>query len=165
MGRTAQREEQFKWVGPIIELTMGLIAQKNKHISINSVDDLKNYRIGTIRDGAPEQLLISAGFPVDKLERVTKPEQNIKKLVRDRIDMLAFNRDSTRYTMKHMGLNPEDYEMVFSLKNIWLYYAFNRETDDIIIENLNHSLQQLKETDSDGNSPYKDILSNTGVER
>ena len=159
MGRTAHREEQFKWVGPITELTVGLVAAKNKNIRIKSFAELESYRIGTIRDGAPEQLLITAGFPVNRLERVTKPEQNIKKLIRNRIDMLAFNADSTWYTMKHMGLNPDDYEMVYPLKTIKLYYAFNKETNDKLIESLNQSLKQLKKANSYGNSLYHDILS------
>ena len=159
MGRTEEREKQFKWVGPFIELSIGLIAKKSNHITINSIEDLPAYRIGTIRDGAPEQLLVAAGYPANKVERVTKPEQNIKKLARNRIDLLAFNTDSTRYTMTHMGLNPDDYETVFSLKNIWLYYAFNKETDDTIIKELNRSLDQLEKADANGNCPYDNILS------
>lgn len=158
-GHTAQREKQFKWVGPIFELTIGLVTKKNRHITIDSVKDLSAYRIGTIRNGAPEQLLIATGYPASKLERVTKPEQNIKKLARDRIDLLAFNTDSTRYTMIHMGLDPDDYETVFSLKKIKLYYAFNKDTDDAIIAELNHSLDQLKKVDTKGNCPYDNIIS------
>lgn len=159
MARTKQREKQFKWVGPIIEITIGLVASKNKNITINSIADLASYRIGAIRDGAPEQLLIAAGYPANKIERVTKPEQNIKKLTRDRIDLLAFNTDSTRYTMKRMGLDPADYETVFPLKDISLYYAFNNETDDTIINEYNDALNQLKKTDTHGNCPYDKILS------
>ncbi len=159
MGRTRQREDQFKWVGPIIELTIGLVAKKNKHITINSIEDLAAYRIGTIRDGAPEQLLITAGYPANKVERVTKPEQNIQKLARDRIDMLAFNTDSTRYNMVRMGLNPDDYETVFPLKKIQLYYAFNKETDDAIIDKFNLSLNQLEKVDANGNCSFDNIIS------
>jgi len=159
MGRTRQREDQFKWVGPIAELTIGLVAKKEKHITINSIQDLAPYRIGTIRDGAPEQLLIKAGYAANKVERVTKPDQNIQKLARDRIDLLAFNTDSTRYTMIRMGLNPDDYETVFSLKKIMLYYAFNIDTDDTIINKLNRSLDQLEKIDANGNCPFDNIIS------
>lgn len=159
MARTKQRENLFKWVGPIYELTIGLVANKNKKITVNSIDDLKTLRIGTIREGAPEQLLIQAGYPADKLERVTKPEQNIKKLTIGRIDLLAFNTDSTRYTIEEMGLNPNDYETVYVFKKVKLYYAFNKETDDATIELLNNGLQQLRKQDGAGNSPYRKILS------
>ena len=158
MGRIKQREKQFKWVGPIIELTIGLVAKKERQIIINSVEELSAYRIGTIRDGAPEQLLLAAGFPDHMLERVTKPDQNILKLIRNRIDMLAFNTDSTKYTMRAMGLSPGDYETVFTLKKVQLYYAFHKDTDESIIRALNLALHQLKEVDASGHSPYESIL-------
>lgn len=159
MGRIPQREQQFKWVGPIIELTIGLVAAKNSNIEINAVSELSTYRIGTIRDGAPEQLLLAAGYPEEMLERVTKPDQNIQKLVLNRIDMLAFNIDSTRYTMRRMGLSPDDYHTVFPLKTIQLYYAFHKDTDEQLIEKLNQALASLKTPDSNNHSPYQEILS------
>lgn len=159
MGRIPQREKKFKWVGPIAELTIGLVAAKSSNIHIKAVEELFRYRIGSIRDGAPEQLLLSAGYPVEMLERVTKPEQNIQKLARNRIDMLAFNTDSTRYTMKRMGLSPDDYQTVFTLKTAQLYYAFHKDTDDQFIKKLNQTLEALKKADDSGHSPYQEILS------
>jgi polar amino acid transport system substrate-binding protein len=159
MGWTEERSSTFKWVGPIFELSIGLIADKKKNITVSSIDDLKTLRVGTIRDGAPEQLLIQAGMPAKTLERVTKPEQNIKKLAIDRLDLLAFNTDSTRYTMLQLGMDANDYETVFILKTIKLYYAFNHNTDDNIITEMNQALDQLKIRDSQGNSPYDDIVS------
>ncbi len=159
MARTEQREELFKWVGPIIDLTIGLVAPKSKKLKIKSIDDLTGLRIGTIRDGAPEQLLIKAGFDADKLDRVPKPEQNIKKLVADRIDVLAFNTDSTRYTMKSMGVNPDEYETVYVLKKVQLFFAYNKETDDAFIELMNVKLAGLKKVDATGTSFYDRLVS------
>lgn len=159
MGRIPQREKQFKWVGPIIELTIGVMAAKSSNIEINSIEELSAYRIGTIRDGAPELLLLAAGYPADMLERVTKPEQNIRKLSRNRIDLLAFNIDSTRYTMKQMGLSPNEYQNVFTLETVELYYAFHQDTPEQFIDQLNLTLAALKEPDDSGQSPYQRILS------
>ncbi len=159
MGMTEERKNNFKWVGPIFELSIGLIADKKKKLKISSIDDLKTLRVGTIRSGAPEQLLIKAGIPADALERVTKPEQNIKKLAFDRLDLLAFNTDSTRYTMLQLGMDPNNYEAVYILKTIKLYYAFNMETNDSVIVELNQALDQLKAPDSQGNNVYDDIVS------
>ena len=159
MARTEQRENLFKWVGPIFDLTIGLTAKKEKHLKIASVKDLAGLRIGTVLDGAPEQLLIKAGFDTGKLQRVPKPEYNIKKLAADRIDALAFNTASTRYTMKSMGLDPDEYETVFVLKRAQLYYAFNRETDDTFIETMNRALEEIKTPDATEQSIYGEIIS------
>jgi polar amino acid transport system substrate-binding protein len=159
MARTEQREKLFKWVGPIYELTIGLTAKKDKHFKILSIQDLAELRVGSVLEGAPEQLLIKAGFDANKLQRVAKPEYNIKKLAADRIDALAFNTASTRYTMKSMGLNPEEYETVFVLKRAQLYYAFNRETDAAFIKAMNRALEAIKTPDSTGKSIYGKIVS------
>lgn len=50
--RTESRENLFKWVGPIDTVVTELFARKSAHITINSIDDLKKYRIGTIINDA-----------------------------------------------------------------------------------------------------------------
>lgn len=159
MARTEEREPLFKWVGPIMDLNLGLVAPKAKGLKIESVKDLDGLLIGSILDGAPEQLLVKAGFDAAKLERVPKPEQNVKKLAAGRIDAIAFNVDSTRYTMKGLDINPDDYETVLVLKKAQLYYAFHRDTDDVFIAAMNAALARLKTADSGGASPYDKILS------
>ena len=156
--RTEQREKLFQWVGPIMPLTIGLIALKEKHIKIDSVEDLKKYRIGTIRDGAPEQLVIKAGVDENKLNRIASPTSNIKKLNYDRIDLFAFNVPTTMYLILTMGLNPEDYEVVHTLKKADLYYVFHKDTDKKFINDLNQVLKELKKADQNGKSEYDRIL-------
>jgi len=63
MARTAQREKLFKWVGPMYHLTIGVIAHKDIKFYGNSVADLDGFRIGTVPDGAPEQLPIISSIP------------------------------------------------------------------------------------------------------
>ena len=159
MARTEQREKLFKWVGPIMDLTIGIVAPKDKKLKIETAGDLKGLRVGTIRDGAPEQLLLKTGFDVVDLDRAPSPEQNIKKLVGKRIDGLAFNIDSTFYTMKSMGINPDEYEIVYVLKKIQVYYAFNRETDDAFIDLMNATLADLKKKDDAGKSFHDSVVS------
>ncbi len=158
MARTEQREELFKWVGPIIDLTLGLVAAKKRNLKITSEKDLKGLRIGSILDGAPEQLLLKAGFVADNLDRAVSPEQNINKLLADRFDALAFNTDSTRYTMKSMGINPDDYETVYVLKKAQLYFAYHKDTDDAFIDLMNDALKRLKTADETGTSFYDRLV-------
>jgi polar amino acid transport system substrate-binding protein len=152
MARTEKRETLFKWVGPITELTLGLIAPKEKHIVINTIEDANNYKIGTIREGAPEQLAIEAGVDTDSLDRISRPDLNIKKLQAGRIDMFAFNVPTTFYMMLQTGLNPEDYEVVYTLKETALYFAFHKETDEEFIAKMNDALKALRDPDTDGKS-------------
>lgn len=160
MARTEQRENLFAWVGPLFDLDIGLIAPKQKKIVINTIADAEKYKIGTIREGAPEQLVIQAGFSPDTLDRIADPRLNIKKLAAGRIDMFAFNVPAAFYMMRQQGLNPKDYEVVYTLKQTGLYYAFHKDTDPNLITNLNQALTELKKKDADGRSPYQEIIAN-----
>ncbi len=59
--RTAQRENLFKWVGPIIQTRIGIIAKKSKHIRVAEASELNQYRIGTVLKDIGELLVIEAG--------------------------------------------------------------------------------------------------------
>jgi ABC-type amino acid transport substrate-binding protein len=156
--RTAEREKLFKWVGPITDLNIGLTALKSRKIKLTSLADAARYRIGTIRDGAPEQLLLRAGVPEKGLDRIAGPELNIKKLQAGRIDMFAFNVPSTQYLMIKRGIDPDKYESVYTLKHADLYYAFNKNTDDRLIDALNRTLQEMKQHDAAGTSKVDRII-------
>ena len=158
MARTEQREPLFTWVGPITDLTLGLIAPKEKKILINSIEDAKGYRIGSIRDGAPEQLVIKAGIEESSLDRISQPDLNIKKLQAGRIDMFAFNVPTTFYLMIQMGLDPNDYEVVYTLKEAQLYFAFHHDMDAAFIARMNTALEELKQPDSTGKSEFDRIV-------
>jgi ABC-type amino acid transport substrate-binding protein len=157
--RTATREKLFKWVGPITHLTIGLTALKERHIRLQSLEDAAKYRLGTIRDGAPEQLVLKAGVDVAGLDRIGDPELNIKKLQAGRIDMFAFNIPSTRYLMIRLGIDPDRYETVYIMEQLDLYYAFHRDTDDALIRSLNATLQALRQPDGTGTSEVERIIS------
>lgn len=157
--RTDERETLFKWVGPIQTLTIGLNAKKSNKIRINSIEDVHKYRIGTIRNGAPEQLVIKAGVEEDALDRISDPAANIKKLQSGRIDLFAFNVPTTRYLMLSQGIDPDQYEVVYVLKEADLYYAFHKSTDDEIINALNDTLLELKKNDGTGSSVVDRIVS------
>jgi polar amino acid transport system substrate-binding protein len=151
--RTEERESLFKWVGPIAPNIVGLIARKDKNIKIASVQDMKKYQIGVIRDDVGEQILVKAGISIDTLERVADTKQNIKKLNRGRIDLIAYGVNVALWEIKSMGLNPEEFETVYSLSSGQLYFAFHIDTENSIIQKLQNVLDELK---SDGE--YQKIM-------
>jgi len=146
MARTEEREKMFKWVGPIYQLEIGLIAAKKSAIRINSPEDLKKYRIGTVIDGAPEQLLVKQGMELAKLDRLPNPENNVKKLEAGRIDLFSFNVPTALYLMKKQGMKLNDYEIVYSLKKAELYFAFSKDVPDATIKALQSALDALKKS-------------------
>ena len=159
MARTENRESLFQWVGPISNVTIGVIAKKQRKIKIATAADFTKYRIGSVRDGAPEQLLIKAGVDVESLQRLAFPEMNIKKLQADRIDMFPFNLQTSQYLMLNLGMNPDDYEIVFTLKKKDLYIALHKDTDSTLVASLQAALDRMKQPGNDGISPFEHIVS------
>lgn len=158
MARIAEREELFQWVGPLIEITLGIVAKKDRHIKIDSVADLSAYSIGTVRDSAPEQVLLNRGVKLDSLDRLILPEPNIKKLDTGRVDLFAFNLQVVQYLMAKLGIDKNKYETVYTLKKVNLYIALHKDTDPELVKRLQTALDQLKQPGADGLSPFDAIV-------
>ena len=105
--RTEEREKLFKWVGPIAPNRVGLIARKDKGITIEVPTDIASYKIGTIRDDVAEALLVEAGVPLAKLQRVGENIMNIKKLNHGRIDLWAYGEIVAMWDILANGFDPD----------------------------------------------------------
>jgi len=158
MARTEQRENMFKWVGPIFKAKIGLIGAKSRNFKIDSAEDFKKYRIGTIREGAPEQLLIKAGGDVTKFNRDTRADLQIKKLNAGRIDLFSFNLPTAQYLMKNQGINPADYDSVYDLKVPQLHIAFHKDTDAVFVAKVQKVLDDMKIPGADGKSEFDRVV-------
>jgi polar amino acid transport system substrate-binding protein len=156
--RTEERESLFQWVGPIEQLTIGVIAMKDRKIVINDVKELEQYTIGTIRNGAPEQLLKKAGVSDAKFDPISDSGHNLKKLLSGRIDLFAFLVPTTQYLLIKEGQNPRAIEVVYSLKEADLYYAFPKQSDPAMIQALQTALESLKKPGPEGKSEFDAIV-------
>lgn len=158
VARIEPREKLFKWAGPIVPCVVGLIAPKAKKIVLHDIKDAEKLRIGSIRNGAPEQLLIKMGIREELLDRAGTVQQNVEKLRADRIDLFAFNIPTTVYVMRQMGMKPEEYEVVYILAETNLCYAFHKSTDQKFIDRLNQAINDLKTPDQTGKSVFDGIV-------
>ncbi len=78
--RTKEREQMFKWVGPVFQNQISLHALKKRKIKINSPEELKKYKIATYFNDAGERVLINDfGFAKEELHRSS---QQVHGLVR-----------------------------------------------------------------------------------
>ena len=142
--RTAERENLFKWVGPINKLTIGLIAKKSSKITIKDAACLNNYTIAVMHETAAESILVGAGVKAENMERFSNASSQIKKLHNGRVDMMAFGVEAMYQLLKNEGIDSSEYELVYPLKESDLYFAFHKDTDDSIIKAFNDILKTLK---------------------
>lgn len=141
--RTPQRENKFAWVGPIDTMQVGVLAKKNSGVKITDKDDLNKYTIATLPTSMAEGELLKQGVFVENLDRFSLISSQLKKLRDDRVDAVAFSIPGMLHIMPKLGMNPQDYEMVYLLKEIDLYFAFNMSADAGLIKELNQILQDL----------------------
>ena len=144
MARTAQRDTLFKWVGPIGKINLGLVAKKNKFMVHQNAEYLQKSTIAVMHNSAAEEILIGLGLNIEALERFTNINSQIKKLQENRVDAIASGVEGIYFVLKEKGLNPEDYETVYMLQEVDLYFAFHKDTDDAVIAQLNQTLQSIQ---------------------
>jgi len=146
--RTQQREKLFKWVGPILSTRSALLAKKSLNIKIKSIDDIKQYKIGAVRDDIGEQILLNNGVPSTQIENVGGIDalyKLIKMLHRDRFEILSYEKNVGEREIIKMGFDINQYEVVYQFKKSSLYFAFHKDTSDDLISEFQNTLDEIKE--------------------
>jgi len=159
MARSPQREQLFKWAGPIGPFRTVLLAKRDRNISIASPEDLNNYKIGAIKDDNAIQMLLDKGVNKENLHIEIASEPIIRMLENGSIDAWAHGEIAGIWLIQQSGANASDYEVAYVLGQTDAYYAFNKETPDSIVQSFQQALDYIKSNkDSNGVSDYEKIL-------
>ncbi len=142
MTYTEVRKDKFKWVGPLAIKRDILVAKKSAKIRIHSLADAKKVkRIGTLRDDTRERLLKRQGFT--NLESVSDEQLNAKKLALGRIDLWAYKIPGMRTVCDLAGVDHNEFEEVYSLREIELMIAFSKKTSDSIVRQWKAAFDEM----------------------
>ena len=148
MARTKERENMFKWVGPIGPREIYLWKlKKRKDIVSKDWDDVKKYMIGTQRGSATQQQLVEKGFILDKnIEPVNTMQLNFKKFIAGRVDFICGLEAELAFGLKKEGFDPNKIERSLLLSGgLEYYYAFNKQTPDYVVEEFSKALEKIKQ--------------------
>ena len=126
---------------------------RDSHLSIgieksNIIDDasqLSQYKAAVIRDDIGQLLLLEAGVPEEKISKLNKFDQVLKKVDNGRVDLVAYEENVAKWLIKQQGNNPDDYEVVYTLKRAELWYAFNKSVPENIVSEFQMALNKVKE--------------------
>ena len=139
---TKERQDKFKWVGPLATKRDILVAKKGSGIKINSLEDAKKVkRIGTLRDDTRGRLLKRLGFT--NLEPVSDEQKNAKKLVLGRIDLWTYKKPGLKTVCELAGVDYNEIEEVYHLRKSDLMIAFSKKTSDSIVERWKHAFDEM----------------------
>lgn len=157
--RTAQREKLFKWVGIIAPVHWYLYAKSDSNVALDHLDDARKYQIGTVKEDAGEQYLVTKGFAVGKnLQSSNKYEYNYEKLKLGRIDLWISIELNALYLIRRAGNDPAGAVVrALSLPELdgeaGLNMAFSLKTPDTLVESFRKGLETIRQ-----NGTYDSIL-------
>ncbi len=139
MSRSAEREDLFKWVGPIGPDDWVLLARNDSTITLQTLEDARQYKIGSYKgDVITEYLENHAIEPTSAL----RDQENALKLDRGQIDLWATGDHAGRYLAAQEGVR--NLKTILRFNRADLYLAFNKETDDAVVAQLQQALDAMR---------------------
>ncbi len=164
LNRTPQRENLFKWVGPIGSYEQAFYARAGsataaKALFYSQLEDFKKVgSIGVYQGDAGAQFLASQGFT--NLDYSLTDADALKKLMDGTVDLWLGNKDGLAITAAQAGVNPEDLFMVPTVViQADLYIAFSKDVPDSTVTAWQTALDELKqERDIDYKTAYEKIM-------
>ncbi|WP_415714167.1 substrate-binding periplasmic protein [Maridesulfovibrio sp.] len=141
--RTKEREDKFYWVGPIACYKWVFYGLKGLRGKVKSLEDAKKVSgIGVYRNDARAQFLKSQGFT--NLEVMISQEQNFKKLMRGRIELVATSNIGVD---GFLDSNEELRKLavpVFTFRNVKLFLAFSKSTGMQTVQRWEDAFEALQ---------------------
>ncbi|MCE3602096.1 ABC transporter substrate-binding protein [Massilia sp. P8910] len=132
VGRTPEREQKFKWIGPIGYSRWMFFGLRESKITLRQLHDARPYLVGTIIDDLSVPILKSNHI---RVAEVAADHLNPPKLLRRRIDLWASAELPARYLMRAPGLG--GIEPLLTFATIPMFLACNNSMRDGEVARLN----------------------------
>ena len=159
LNRTPQRENLFKWVGPIDYYEQAFYAKKGSTVAVSQLEDAKKVnKIGVYKGDAGAQFLASQGFT--NLDESLTDTEALKKLMDGKVQLWLGNKDGLAITAAQAGVNSDDLVMMPTVViRADLYIAFSKDIPDSAVTAWQGALDDLKqEKDIDDKTVYEKIM-------
>jgi polar amino acid transport system substrate-binding protein len=134
-----ERENDFKWVGPLGPDDWVMLARADSTISLSSLEDAKAFRVGAYKGDAISEHLNKQGLePISSL----RDQENPQKLMKGEIDLWATGDPAGRYLAKQQGIS--GLKNVLRFDSAQLYLALNKATPDALVQKLQAALDSMR---------------------
>lgn len=155
--KTKERDNLFKWVGPIAPSKVVLLGLSKNNIDLSDISKISNYKIGAIHDDIGE--LLVNNLPIQKKHLVVERDfyALLKMLANNEIDFIAYDQSIALWRIKALDKDLADYKSFYTLEESNSYFAFNIKTPNEVIEKFQNSLENVKK------SKYQNISSSISV--
>lgn len=137
--RLPEREALFKWVGPIGPDDWVLLGKSDSPISLSSLEEAKQYKVGAYKGDAIAEYLVEKGLqPITAL----RDQENVKKLMAGQIDLWASGDPAGRYLAKQEGIT--GLKTILRFDSAQLYLALNKAVSDEVVQKLQTELDKMR---------------------
>ena len=137
--RVPEREKLFKWVGPIGQDEWVLLARGDSPITLTSLEQARQYRVGAYKGDAIALSLEKQGLaPVI----VLRDQDNARKLQAGQIDLWATGAPAGQFLARQVGIS--GFKTVLRFHQAELYLALNKDVPDELVSKLQKALDQLR---------------------
>ena len=137
--RVPEREKLFKWVGPIGPDDWVLLARGDSPITLTSLEQARQYRVGAYNGDAIALSLEKQGLaPVI----VLRDQDNARKLQAGQIDLWATGAPAGQFLARQVGIS--GFKTVLRFHQAELYLALNKDVPDELVSKLQKALDQLR---------------------
>lgn len=144
INRTPEREQKFKWIGLLASNDQSAFLFKlksNTDLQVSSLEEAKEYFVGTNLGDVNHELLKSEGFK--NIQAVPLRSQSIKMLFRERVDLIVGSYPILKEECKKAGKSIESLEALIPFKTSSPYMAISNKTSDKLVEKLRTAYQRL----------------------
>ncbi|QGZ39800.1 polar amino acid transport system substrate-binding protein [Pseudoduganella flava] len=138
--RTPEREKQFKWVGPMVEIDWVLMGRADRKFHLRTLEDARTLRIGTYNGDARDEYLKSRGFNVDPVQN---DASNPDKLLLNRIDLWAVAARPDLDMARELGRDGQ-FVPVLVFNRVRLYLACNPTVPDRLVDRMNAMFDTMR---------------------
>ncbi|MEF2143826.1 MAG: transporter substrate-binding domain-containing protein [Desulfovibrionaceae bacterium] len=131
--RTAERENLFHWVGPIMENTWALYARAESSLRIESPDDARKLSgISAYRADVREQYLLDQGFM--NIRSVSDFESSVRMMLEGRVPVVIADDVGLKHLLRRLDIPENSITALYEIKRFGLYIALSLNTDQEIVQ-------------------------------
>jgi polar amino acid transport system substrate-binding protein len=138
--RTEERENQFQWVGPLASISWTLFAAPDSDITLDSLEDARQYTITGYKGDVMSDYMIAEGFEV--IASVSDV-QNPRRLTLGQADLWVTDGAKGPLAAEEeygiTGLKP-----VLVFRETPMYLAVSNETDEAVVEDLQAAIDAAR---------------------
>ncbi|MBF0289991.1 MAG: transporter substrate-binding domain-containing protein [SAR324 cluster bacterium] len=147
IGRNEERENLFKWVGTITNLKNYFYRLGSRGgIKVTSLEGAKQYITAVPRNDFRHLFLEGQGFGQKSLHIVTKTDQTVKMLFKEKVDLLIEDELAMPYQLKRLKFDPAHVAKAHFIPeaSVDLYMAFSKQTSDNLVNKFKAALEKIK---------------------